>query len=65
MLKLTDRQRVVLVQTIPPLANLAVGTLVFGQFLRRQPFSIALALAGIGIWVVLVSTALVVTEGKR
>lgn len=65
MLKLTDRQRPVLVQTIPAVANLGVGTLVFGQFLRQEPFSIGLALAGTGIWVVLVSMTLVLAEGTR
>jgi hypothetical protein len=65
MLRLTDAQRAVLVQAIPAVAHLAVGTLVFGQFLRQQPFSIVLALVGIGIWLGFVIVTVVIAGGKR
>ena len=39
MVKLTDAQRAVLVQAFPAIAHLGLGALVFGQFLRDQPFS--------------------------
>jgi hypothetical protein len=65
MLRLTDAQRAVLVQAIPAVAHLAVGTCVFGQFLRQQPFSFPLALAGIALWFVFVGIAVVFAGGKR
>ena len=65
MLRLTDGQRAVLVQAFPAAANLGLGALVFGQFLRQQPFSIALAVAGIGVWLVGVAVALLLAGGKQ
>ena len=65
MLRLTDAQRTVLIQAFPAVAHVAVGTLVFGQFVRQQPLSIALTLAGIGIWVTCVAVAVVLAGGKR
>lgn len=37
---------------LPDAANLALGALVFAQFLEDRPFSRQLAAAGIGIWLV-------------
>ncbi|MSO82013.1 MAG: hypothetical protein EXQ53_01765 [Acidobacteria bacterium] len=65
MVKLTDAQRAVLVQAFPAIAHLGLGALVFGQFLRDQPFSWWLAFAGVGVWLWFVSVALVVAGGKR
>ncbi|MGH9253615.1 MAG: hypothetical protein ACRD3C_03505 [Vicinamibacterales bacterium] len=65
MLRLTDAQRAVLVQAFPAVAHLAVGALVFGQFLREQPFSFLRMLAGIGIWVSFVSFAVVLARGRQ
>jgi hypothetical protein len=65
MLRLNDAQRAVLVQAIPAVAHLAVGAMVFGQFLRQQPFSAGLALAGIAFWVVFVSITVVFAGGKQ
>jgi len=65
MLRLTDAQRAVLVQAIPAVGQLAVGTLVFGQFLRQQPFSPWLALGGIALWFVFVGITVVFAGGKR
>jgi uncharacterized membrane protein YbjE (DUF340 family) len=65
MLRLTDPQRAVLVHAIPAVANLAVGAMVFGQFLRQQPFSAGLAVAGIGFWFAFVGLTVVVAGGDR
>lgn len=65
MLKLTEGQRAVLVQAFPAVAHLGVGALVFGQFLRQQPFSVGLALGGVAVWVVFVSIAVALAAGKR
>ena len=50
---------------MPAVANLGLGALVFGQFLRQQPFSFWLASAGIGIWLGFVSFAVVLAGEKR
>ena len=63
MVKLTDAQRAVLIQAFPAIAHLALGALVFGQFLRQQPFW--LASAGVGIWLGFVSFAVVLAGEKR
>jgi hypothetical protein len=65
MLKLTDAQRAVLVQAFPAVGHLAVGGLVFGQFLREQPFSIWLACAGIAIRGFAVAAAVMVAGAER
>ena len=57
MLELRGRQRAVLVDKLPDLANVAVGAMSFGQFLSGQPFSFKLALAGIGVWFILTGFA--------
>ena len=50
MVVLSSRQRAVLVEKLPDIANVAAGALVFGQFLGDRPYSLALALYGVGIW---------------
>ena len=65
MLRLTDAQRAVLIQAIPAVANLAVGAMVFGQFLRQQPFSPWLTVWGLGFWLVFVGIAVVIAGGKQ
>ena len=65
MLRLTDAQRAVLIQAFPAVAHLAVGALVFGQFLRQQPFSLRVAVGGVVIWIVFVSWAVMLAGGKR
>jgi hypothetical protein len=65
MIRLSDTHRAVLVQTVPAVANLAVGAVVFGQFLRPQPFSITLASSGIAVWFALIGITFVLAEGRR
>jgi len=65
MVEFTDPQRAVLVQALPAVAHLGVGALVFGQFLRDQPFSFWLAFVGIGIWLWFVGVAVVIAGGRR
>lgn len=65
MVSFTDAQRAVLVQALPAVAHLGLGALVFGQFLREQPFSFRMALAGVGVWVWFVSMAVVVAGVRR
>jgi hypothetical protein len=55
----------IVVQAFPAVAHVAVGGLVFGQFLRDRPFSIGLALGGVAVWVAFVTWAVVLAGGKR
>lgn len=64
MLRLSSRQRVVLGDTLRQLANFAAAALVFGQFVGQQKVSWRLLIAGIALWLVLVSYALVL-EGDQ
>ena len=65
MLKLKRGQRAVLVDKAPDIANLAVGALVFGQFLGDRPFSWRLLLAGSGIWILAVGVVLLLAGSER
>lgn len=65
MVKLTDGQRAVLVQAFPAIGHLAVGGLVFGQFLREQPFSVGWAIVGFAAWTLAVTLAVVIAGAER
>jgi hypothetical protein len=65
MLELNDAQRGVLADKLADVANIAVGALLFGQFLGDGPFSPSLAAVGVGIWVFLVGCAVGVTGRRR
>ena len=65
MLRLKDTQRGVLVQAVPAIAHLAAGTLVFGQFIRQQAFSIPLALIGVVFWFAMIGLAMLIAGGKQ
>ena len=58
MLRLTARQRGALSATIRGLANYGVAALVFGQFIGQSAVSWWLVLTGMTLWLVLVSSAL-------
>jgi hypothetical protein len=65
MVKLTDAQRAVLVQAFPAVAHVAAGGLVFGQFLRAEPFSTGMALAGVAVWIGFVGVAVMLARKKQ
>jgi len=56
--KLKPGQRVMFADKLPDTANLAVGALVFGQFLGTE-FSTRVAAFGLGVWGVLIAWAAV------
>ncbi len=58
MVGLTDEQRVVLIDKLPDVANVAVGALVFGQFIGNGPVSWWLIAIGFVLWMVLGGLAL-------
>ena len=53
MVGLTREQRRMLIDKLPAAANLALGGLVFGQFLGDRPFSPGVAVLGMAAWVCL------------
>ena len=63
MLRLKSRQRGVLVDKVPDVANLAAGSMFFGQFLTDRPFSLRLAVWGMAAWAALWIFTLVLAEG--
>ncbi|MBI4266717.1 MAG: hypothetical protein HY657_20305 [Acidobacteria bacterium] len=58
MLRLTERRRAVVIEKLPDLANLILGSTFLGQFLTDRPFSIVLAAAGVGVWAGLACSSL-------
>lgn len=50
MLRLKPSQRAVVADKLPDAANVVLAGLVIGQALSDRPFSLALALIGIGVW---------------
>ncbi len=59
MVGLTTEPRGMLVDKLPDAANLALGALVFGQYLGDKPFSIGIAILGIVTWAGLLGYAFV------
>ena len=59
MLRLKLRQREILIEKGADMANLAIGGLVFGQFLRSEPFSLPIAIGGIAVWTIVMGVTIV------
>jgi hypothetical protein len=64
MLRLKPRQRAVLVEKVPDLANIGAGVLVFGQFVT-EPTSVWLALGGVVLWAILIGLTLLVAGANH
>ena len=60
MLRLKPRQREVVADKFPDLANIGAGLFVFGQFVGQQPPSMVLVGVGMVAWAVLIIIALMV-----
>jgi hypothetical protein len=65
MLRLKPRQRELLLEKWPDLANLAMGGLLFGQFLGDEPVSIPVGLVGLAIWIAVMALTLVLAGEKE
>ena len=65
MLRLKPRQRVVPIEKVPDAANLAAGSMFFGQFLTDRPFSVILGLIGITAWIAFWVFTLLLAEGGQ
>jgi len=65
MLLLNRAQRAMLVDLVPDIANVAAGALLFGQVLGERPFSPAIALFGVAIWLVLIGWSVALAAGDE
>jgi hypothetical protein len=65
MLELSHDQRRLLIDTLADAANVAAGGLVFGQFLSQRSFSVVLAAAGAGTWVVMLAWSLFLARRRQ
>jgi len=54
-----------LIEKWPDLANLAMGGLVFGQFLSGDPLSLSVAIGSLAIWIVVMVFVLTLAGGPR
>jgi hypothetical protein len=64
MIRLKPAHRRVLVAHVPELANIAIGSFLFGQFLTDRPYSVVLAIVGVATWFALIGfTFLVANDG--
>ena len=65
MLRLNRRQREVLIEKMPDVANLVAASTFLGQLLTDRPFSLRLALGGIARWTLLWMLTLLLAEKNR
>jgi hypothetical protein len=65
MIRLKPGQRRVLVTHLPELANVAGGSLLFGQFLSERPYSLLLAFVGVAAWAILIGWVFVLAAGEK
>ncbi|MBI2186221.1 MAG: hypothetical protein HYU37_03740 [Acidobacteria bacterium] len=65
MLRLTHRQRAVVVEKLPDLANIVVGVLVLGPLVGDNPLSMGLIISGLTVWIALAGFTLLMAGGER
>ena len=65
MIGLNREQRRTLADKLPDMANVAVGALVFGQFLGDRIFSPALAASAAALWVSLLVFSVILGRGSQ
>lgn len=64
MLRLKQRQRAVIVEKLPDLANIVAGVFVVGQFVSDEPASLWLLIVGAGLWVALAIVTLLIAGAE-
>ena len=60
MLRLKPKQRAVIVEKLPDLANIIAGVFVVGQFVGSEPASVWLVTAGVAVWTGLAGVTLLI-----
>ncbi len=58
MLHFTRHQQLLLAEKLLDGANIAVGAMVFGQFVAEREFSVPVAALGLLLWIALVGSAI-------
>jgi hypothetical protein len=64
MVRLNRRQRDVLIDKVPDVAHLGFGSLVFGQVLSSEAFSVAWAMFGVALWLALFGWVILLASGE-
>ena len=62
MLRLKPRQRAVIVEKLPDLANIIAGVFVVGQFVGEEPASVWRVTMDVAIWIGLSGVALLIAR---
>jgi hypothetical protein len=65
MLRLSKRGRELLADKLPDAANVALGALVFGQFLGQDPPSIVISAVGTAIWLTFMVLGFLLSEDRH
>ena len=65
MLRLKRQQRAILADKLPGAANLALGALVFGQFLSPPGYSTTLGVVGLLLWIAFMALAVRIAGGTK
>jgi hypothetical protein len=63
--QLNPRQRAILADKIPDLANFGSGLFLFGQFVGNKPVSTVLFASGVAAWIMLLGAALVFERDRK
>ena len=65
MLRFSERQRAVWIDTLSQTANLALAGMLFGQFVSERPFSTGLAIGGVCAWGALLLWSTLLARDKK
>ena len=65
MAQLNPRQRAILADKIPDLANFGAGLFLFGQFVGDKPISMLLFTSGVAAWIVLLGASLLFARKQK
>ena len=65
MLDWNPRQRTLVADKLFDAGNVALGAMLFGQFVSQQPFSFALALVGVVLWVTFFAISVALEKRSR
>jgi hypothetical protein len=65
MLRFTQRRRAILAEKFGDLANLSFAALILGQAVSQARFSLSVGVAGLGMWVVFMGAAYLLSVEDR
>jgi hypothetical protein len=65
MLDWDPRQRSLVADKLFDAGNIAAGGMLFGQFVADRPFSVALGIIGLSIWIICLFTSVALERRSR